>query len=202
MGWLGKILVIPILFIGLLITVKSLDYYSPDFSSGFLSDKEDIFKGLYKIAFYFHIISTPIALLIGTIQVFFNLNNRFKKSHQLLGKIYVFLILIICAPSGLIMSFYSFGGILSIISFLLLSVLLFYYTFKSYRAILNGDVKKHTENIIRSYLLLISAILLRILSFVFIHYFNWEGETMYTTIAWLSWLPSLIIYQLYLIVRH
>lgn len=36
----------------------------------------------------------------------------------------------------------------------------------------------------------------------FSHLSNWEGETMYTTIAWLSWLPSLIVYQLYLIARN
>jgi len=197
LGWLGKLLVIPILLIGLLITIKSLDYYAPDFTSGFLSDKENVFRGAYKIAFYFHIIFTPIILLVGTTQVFFNLNKRGGKLHQNLGKIYVFLILFVCAPSGVVMSFYAFGGFTSILSFLILSLLLFVFTYNGFKAIISGNIARHRKNIIRSYLLILSAILLRIFSFISVHYFNWDGENMYTFIAWASWLPSLVIYEIW-----
>jgi uncharacterized membrane protein len=194
--WLGRVVFTLIILIGLLITIKSLDYYVPDFTRGFLSDKETIFKGTYKVAFFAHIIVMPIILLIGSIQIFFNRDKSGGKAHRFFGKVYVFLILFIAAPSGIVMSFYAFGGLASILNFITLSTLLFVFTYQSFISIISGNIIKHKKNIVRAYLLVLSAILLRVFSFICIHYFNWDGENMYTTIAWCSWLPALLIYEL------
>lgn len=197
MKWLGKILVIPILFIGLLIFIKSIDYFfSPDFANGFLSDKKILFTSAYKYVFYAHIISAPIALLIGTFQVFLSLRKKRKKLHIVFGKLYVFIMLLVCTPSGIIMSFFAFGGLYSRLSFFLLSMLAFIFTFIGFKTIKVNDNLGHRKNITRSYLLVLSAIFLRILSFVCVHYFNWNGENMYIIIAWSSWLLPLFIYEL------
>ncbi|WMJ75530.1 hypothetical protein RCC89_20555 [Cytophagaceae bacterium ABcell3] len=51
--------------IGILIFLKSLDYYSPDFTRGYLLGKKEIFDGLFKYGLYAHIITAPFVLFIG-----------------------------------------------------------------------------------------------------------------------------------------
>lgn len=197
--WLGKLILLPVILIGILIVIKSLDYYTPDFTSGFLIGKENLFNSPYKYAFYTHIIASPIALLIGIIQLIPKRKNN--KAHRHLGRIYTFLILFFIATSGVIMSFFAFGGALSISSFLLLSILLFLFTYKGYKAAISGKTFLHKINMTRSFLLLLSAITLRILSYIFNHYYNWHGETAYNVTAWLSWLPILLIYEVQLLLK-
>ena len=47
----------------------------------------------------------------------------------------------------------------------------------------------------RSFILILSAVNLRILSFLFIYFLDWSGPLMYTWISWLSWLPFLMLYE-------
>ncbi|WP_416372473.1 DUF2306 domain-containing protein [Aquimarina algiphila] len=78
-----------------------------------------------------------------------------------------------------------------------MSSLLGWFAFRSFIRIMKGNVLKHQQDMIRSYILVVSAINLRILSFVFVSLFTWSGEHMYTTIAILSWLPFLLFYEVY-----
>lgn len=198
MGWPAKILVLPIGIIGLLITIKSLDYYSPNFSYGFLKGKEALFEGYYKAAFYGHILTSPVLLFIGTIQTFFRVEAHRPVWHKKLGKIYVYGVLFLGAPSGVLLGLHSIGGLSTHLAFVLLSALWLGYTFWGVRCAANKEFERHNRYMIRSYLLLLSAVLLRLYSFLFIHCFHWDTLLMYQTIVWLSWLPNLLIYEMVL----
>ena len=97
------------LLIGLLITLKSIDYYTPQFVRGFLIDKKEIFR-FYGFFLYAHIIGAPFAIIIGLFQFSF----KQSKWHKSLGQIYVVAVLFFAAPGGLGMSFFAVGGMLSI----------------------------------------------------------------------------------------
>lgn len=179
------------LLIGLLILVKSLDYFNPDFHSGFLIDKKEIFQ-FYRYFLYLHIIGAPIALFAGLFQF------TFKKSklHQKIGFVYFLVIVVTAAPGGFFMSFYALGGAASVINFLLLSSLWFFFTLKAFLEIRKGNYSAHVRFMTRSFILTNSAILIRILS-----YFNNQTQiidpiTGYILIGWLSWLPALVVFEI------
>jgi uncharacterized membrane protein len=192
-----------IAFNGILLIVKALEYLRPHFGSGFLYDKKEVFDAFYKYPFYLHIFSSPIILLTGLFQFSKKIRVKYRKIHQYLGFIYIFLILSISSPSGFCMSFYAFGGIYSIISFIILSVLWWYFTFKAFYFVKQKNYIKHERMMYRSYLLTLSAIVLRLLLFFGNQWFlEIDSEVKYMIISWLSWLPSLLFYELYLSIKN
>lgn len=181
------------LIISLLIILKSIAYLNPDFNKGFLINKKHLFN-YYKIALYTHIFSAPIAILSGLFQFTFYKSKHHKK----IGSVYIFFTLFLAAPSAFFMSFYAIGGFISIINFLLLSILWFYYTYKALLFIKKGLITKHVQFIIGSFILTNSAVLLRIFLFT-----NNQFEFLNTTNGYiicsiLSWLPLLLTYELFL----
>ncbi|MFM7021788.1 MAG: DUF2306 domain-containing protein [Flavobacteriales bacterium] len=192
---IGKIILsLLILFIAALIAYGSLSYFPADFTHGFLLGKKELFNGIYKYGFYAHVISTPIVITIGTLQTFFRFEKKYPKLHRNAGKIYVATVLFLAAPGGLIMAFSAIGGQLSELCFLLLAMLWIYFTYKAYQEAKNKNFSEHKRHMQRSFILMLSAINLRILMFIFIRC-NFEGPQMYTVAAWLSWLPGLLIYE-------
>lgn len=181
------------LIIGLLIVLKSVDYLHPDFSKGFLIGKEANFH-FYRVPLYAHMLGAPLALLAGIYQFAFT-RSRLHKST---GKLYLILVLFLAAPSGLIMSFYAIGGIVSTINFALMSVLWAFFSVKAYHSIRLGKVARHRQFMSRSFILANSAILIRLFSFINNHYGLTDVTTGYIIIAWLSWLPGLLLYELWL----
>jgi len=188
--------------IGIGIVIKSFDYYTPDFSRGYLSDKKNIFDGVFKYGLYAHIVTVPIIFLIGTIQAFFRYEMRYSRIHRAAGNIYVYATLFVSFPGALILSFYAFGGLPSIISFVTLSTLWAYCTYKGWNFGKKKIVEAHKKFMIRSYVLVTSAIMLRALSFISIHYFNFYGENAYSIISWASWVPAIVITELIFIIKE
>lgn len=192
---LVRIFFLLILLVGTLITFKSFDYYQPDFSTGYLLDKEEVFNGIFSYGLYGHIISAPLLLLISTALLFFRLEVRFPAIHRGLGVLYVLLVLAVSAPSGFILSFYAFGGWTAKGGFILLSLLWWWFTYRAYQQAVKKDFSGHRQNMMRSFILVLSAVNLRILSFLFIYFLNWSGPAMYTWVSWLSWIPFLMLYE-------
>ncbi|MEQ8924647.1 MAG: DUF2306 domain-containing protein [Fulvivirga sp.] len=180
--------------ISLLIVIKSIDYIVPQFDSGYLSDKSGIFH-FYKYFLYAHIIGAPIAFIAGLIQF----SVKFSKWHKILGFIYVTSVLILAAPGGLVMSFYAIGGIPSIINFIILSSLWFYFTLRAYIDISKGNSRSHKLFMTRSFILANSAILIRVLSFINNYSHLTDITTGYIFIGWLSWLPALLTFEFWLL---
>lgn len=189
-----KLLYFSICFIvGILIIIKSGDYVVPDFSAGFLSGKQRVFWW-YRFFLYAHITAAPIALLAGLFQFTFTRSSW----HKYAGKLYVFSVLLLAAPAGFIMALLASGGLWSLTSFLFLSTLWFYFTLKSYHLIRKGEVWKHSQYMTRSFILANSAILIRILSWFNHHYAIMDPMSGYVLISWLSWLPGLLVYEVWL----
>ena len=182
-----------ILLIGLLIAYEAIDYVKPDFTRGYLLDKKYVFQGVFPIGLYVHIVVAPISLIIGTALIFFRL-EKYKKLHRFLGYNYAILSLFV-TTSGIILAFYAFGGVISKINFLLLSVLFGWFVFKAYTSIKEKDIPNHRRFITRSYILILSAVNLRLFSFLFINILELDGKLMYTIIGLLSWMPWLMIYE-------
>ena len=179
------------LLVCLLIILKSIEYFSPNFEEGFLIGKSGIFP-IYKLFLYGHIIGAPIALLTGL----FQFSYRNSGLHRRIGLIYIFSILFLAGPGGLGMSFYALGGTVNIINFLLLSSLWLLTTYLAFYHAKQKNFEKHRSMMIRSFILTNSAVLIRLFSYINHELLIWELETGYVIISWISWLPALLIYEL------
>lgn len=172
-------------------------YFSFKTDIDFLLTKQSILHvKIWRLSFYLHISSSLLVLLFGWLQFVKVIIEKTPKFHRLLGKIYLLLVLILCAPSGLIMGIYANGGLWSKLSFVIISVLWWSFTFAAYLQIRKGNIEKHIHYMVRSYALTLSALTLRLYVLVLPHYFILPAKEMYTLVAWLSWIPNLILAEI------
>lgn len=172
----------------------TIPYLSFDYEIDFLLTKQAILHvDIWRWAFYLHITTSLFVLAFGLVQFIKPVMRKYPCAHRVMGKIYVLLVLVFSAPTGLVMGFYANGGWPAKISFILVSLLWWYFTWKAYAEIRKGNYEKHISFMIRSYALTLSAITLRTYVIVFPSFFILPAREMYTLVSWLSWVPNLII---------
>lgn len=180
-------------------TVVSYASFQDDVA--FLSQKQDyLHLTIWKVSFYIHVFSSILCLIAGFTQFSNDILKNQINLHRVVGKIYVFNILIINFPVALIMAYYANGFIPTKIAFLILDTLWFWFTLKAFLEIKKGNTQKHKEYMIRSYALTFSAITLRTLKLVLSNVTDIEPMTLYMMNAWLAFIPNLIIAEL--IIRY
>jgi len=187
----------------------AMPYLLPPFPTDidFLASKQIVIdKKHWLIAFYIHISSSVVVISVGITQFSKKIMLSYPKLHRLMGKIYIFLILLVACPSGFVMAFYGNGGPSAQLAFILQALAWWYLTFMAYRQIHAGKVKAHGEYMIRSYAMTLSAISLRAATYL-ISYWKLENQfycpseaypllcypDFYIMVAWLSWIVNLII---------
>ena len=187
------ILVFVLFFFSLMVKL-TIPYFSFKSDVNFLLTKPKVIHNIYwKIAFYFHITFSLFVLLFGALQFIEKIPLKTTKFHKLFGKIYLYLVLIICAPSGLVLAIYANGGIFSKLSFMITSLLWWIFTYVAIIKIKKQNYNQHRNYMIRSYSLTLSAISLRLLVLILPYFLHLRGKEMYTFVAWMSWIPNLII---------
>lgn len=166
--------------------------------NGFLLTKtESVRYSVYLPAFYIHIATGSFVLITGVFQLSKWIRARYTAWHRAAGKVYIFVILIFTAPSGLVMSLYANGGMAAGIGFALLALLWWLFTWKGFKNAMHKHWDVHREFMIRSYALTFAAVTLRLYSFFFA-LAGFRGESIYIIVAWLSWVPPLILIEIYL----
>jgi hypothetical protein len=166
--------------------------------NGFLLTKsEPVRYSVYLPAFYIHITTGSIVLITGIFQLSKNMRLRYRQWHRSAGKPYIFVILVFTAPSGLVMSLYANGSWTTRLGFGMLALLWWFFTWKGFRHAIHSNWHLHRQYMLRSYALTFSAVTLRMYSFAFA-LAGFKGEFIYNIIAWLSWVPSLIIVEIWL----
>jgi hypothetical protein len=188
-----------VLLLALLLAGNTLTYLNFDPHYGFLKLKQQAIEtGWYLPAYYSHVLLGGVILVIGFFQLNPKSSSRYRRLHRIFGYIYVVGILAFAAPGGLVMSLFIGRGPWVQLSFLLQVSLWFFCTLMALLRILKGNIKAHRQWMWRSYALTLAAITLR----VYIFFSSWHVDLTqphaYATIAWLSWVPNLILVELYL----
>ncbi len=197
--WIFKILFSYLaLCIALFLMLRtSLSYLSFQDDNQFLAFKQDYLNNsLWKSAFYIHVFSAFISLFAGFTQFSSELLNQHKKFHRIFGHIYVWTILAINFPAGLVLAIYANGGTLGKAAFLTLDFLWFIFTFQALRFAIKGKFGSHRNFMIRSFALSFSAITLRSWKIILVQTTSIDLATIYIIDAWLGFLPNLIIAEL------
>ncbi|MFM7661067.1 MAG: DUF2306 domain-containing protein, partial [Bacteroidota bacterium] len=151
-----------------LMVLITLQYVPLNFDVTFLQLKTEINLLHYQIAFFTHVYSSIFVLLLGFVQFIPLVRKKHKKTHRLIGILYVLIVLFLAAPSGLVMGYYGNGGFYSQLSFCLQAVLWFAFTLIAFRYAKKGDFIKHSDYMTFSYALTLSAMSLRLFKWIIV----------------------------------
>jgi hypothetical protein len=179
----------------------TLEYipFNSDVSFLMIKQTEVEHRPEYLYFFYTHVYTSIFVLLFGFLSI---LKKDFglKNFHKNLGKLYIFLILILAAPSGIYMGIFANGGILSKISFVILGCLWWFSTYKAYQMARQKNFMQHKQWMWRSFALTLSAITLRMWKVIIVYFLHPNPMDVYQIIAWMGWIPNLLLIE-YLITK-
>lgn len=139
-----------------------------------------------------HITGAMLALLLGPFQFIAKLRSgRFLPIHRWTGRIY--LIGMLCGGiGGLYMSTIAYGGWFARLGFASLAVSWLFSGWMAYKAIRNKQTEIHRQWMIRNYALTFAGVTLRLWLTLF-QAASLDFTLSYITMAWISWLPNLIV---------
>lgn len=188
-------------FIAALITVLAISPYLT-FDPSVSGDQFEEKFAAHPIALYVHIIGGIVGILLGPWQFMPDLRTRHITLHRGIGTCY----LIGCVSSGiagLIMATRAFGGFPAGMGFGLLAVSWLSCNGFALQRVLTHRYAQHREWMIRSYALTLAAFTLRISLLVYsilleTGVISLPFIQMYTAIAWLCWVPNIIVAEWYI----
>jgi uncharacterized membrane protein len=196
--WLAVLLILRVL---VSIVANYRDYFPPNFDSLFLEGREATFTGAYRPAFYIHIFSGPVVLLGGLILMSEYVRRYHGSLHRLLGRVQVVVLLLFVLPSSVVMSRHAFGGWPAGLSFLLLSAATAICAIVGVIHARRGRYDRHRPWMLRCYILICSAVALRLMSGAAGLIEVPSPEEAYIFAAWSSWLVPLTAYEVFEYVR-
>lgn len=199
-----KILKAAALFLIFLFSILMLkvisQYTSFDKNTGFLAFKQQVANNPYWMAFfYIHIFSITFCLLAGLTQFSSRLLAESRNLHKVIGKIYVYNILIINVPACFVLGLFSNGGLIGITGFLIQDVLWAYFTIAAVISVKKGNISRHKMYMTLSYAVTTTAITFRIIKNLLYNETRHDYELFYGLNVWAALLINLFI--AYLILR-
>ncbi len=171
-------------------------YFVTDREFGLLSSKssELLTNTFWNVGFYTHIVLGGIALLVGWIQFSSRIRSRNLSLHRQTGKIYLIAV-ILSSIAGIYIGFYATGGLISSLGFICLGIIWLYTTLRAYSSAKNKQIEQHRKMMIYSYAACFAAVTLRIWLPILTTIFS-DFNTAYRIVAWLCWVPNLIVARL------
>ncbi|MDR3024182.1 DUF2306 domain-containing protein [Chryseobacterium sp.] len=181
----------------------TLEYipFNPEVSFLMIKQTEVVERPEYLTFFYTHVYTSIFVLLSGFLAIL-RRNFVLKNFHRNMGKVYIFLILIFAAPSGIYMGIFANGGLLSKISFIVLGFLWWFSTLKAYQLARQKKFKEHKQWMWRSFAFTLSAITLRMWKVIIVYLFHPNPMDVYQIIAWLGWIPNILIIEYLIKKKH
>lgn len=141
-----------------------------------------------------HIFASSLALLLGPWQFSTRLRARAPRWHRWSGRVYLGVAVLIGGSAGLYMAAFAVGGAVARAGFACMAIAWLWTGAAAYAAIRRGDVATHRRWMIRNFALSLAAVTLRLyLPPAFM--LGIPFESSYPVIAWVSWVPNLLVAQ-------
>ena len=141
-----------------------------------------------------HVVGSILATVLGPIQFLPKLRaGHLLGIHRWLGCIYLFGV-IAGGLSGLYLATLAHGGLPARLGFTVLALLWLYSAWMAFAKIRRKDIAAHRAWFIRNYALTFAAVTLRLWQLTFA-VSGVDFDIGYMTVAWLSWIPNLLIAQ-------
>ena len=175
-------------FLAIGMTMMAMRYFSfnPDV---FFPDQRETYL-THQFGIMLHIAGGVLALGIGPFQFLNRLRSRRPLVHRWLGRIYLIGILV-GGLGGLYMAFFAYAGVAATAGFASLAVSWLFTGAMAYITIRQGDTETHRKWMVRNFALTFAGVTLRLEMFPLMMLF---GATQgYEMVAWLCWVPNLLI---------
>jgi uncharacterized membrane protein len=149
----------------------------------------------HRAGIYTHIFASMVALALGPFQFSTRLRTRRLALHRWSGRLYLGVGVLVGGLAGLFMATHAFGGPAARLGFACLAVIWLYTGLRAYLAIRALDIVSHRRWMVRNFSLTFAAVTLRL----------WlpaslasgiPFERAYLVIAWLAWVPNLLVAEL------
>lgn len=145
-----------------------------------------------RIGIYAHVFAAVFTLVLGPFQFSTRLRAARPRLHRWMGRLYLGVGVLVGGLAGLYMAFFAFGGPVARLGFGLLALAWLYTGLRAYLAIRARQVVEHRRWMVRNYALTFAAVTLRLwlpASFAA----GLPFELAYPVIAWLCWVPNLLV---------
>jgi len=151
----------------------------------------------HQFALGVHVLSGMLALLIGPFQFVGRLRHRFVRVHRFMGATYVASATAL-GVTGLILAPTAYTGLVASAGFTVLDLAMLFTTWTAVRMIVAGRYGEHRRWMIRSFSLIMAGVMLRLWTLIYgglaaIGIVDFSFETAYAAIAWLCWVPNLML---------
>ncbi len=184
------------LFLALSIALVSSRYLMADPEIYFPEQK--LVYMAHTAAILAHVAGSIIALVLGPWQFIRRWRTgRRLAIHRWTGRIYL-LGVVVGGLSGLYMAQLAYGGWITTLGFTLLALSWLATAVMAYSRIRQKDVPAHQRWMIRNYALTFAAVTLRLHLPLLTAVLGLEFVTAYRTVAWLAWVPNLLIVEWFL----
>lgn len=152
-------------------------------------------NSMWYIMLYIHILFSVFALVIGPFTLSSKIREKNVQRHRRWGTIYIVSILF-GGVAGLYLAYYATGGWLARLGFATLSISWLITVCLALTKIKQRNIQEHQKWMLRNYALTFAAVTLRIWLPLFTVVFGFDHfETSYAIIAWLCWVPNLVVME-------
>ena len=147
---------------------------------------------LHTTALMMHITGSMLAVILGPFQFLPRSRRpRFLNVHRWLGRSYLIAVLL-GGLGGLYMARLSYGGLPTHLGFASLGLLWLFSGWQAYRHIRRKEIETHREWMMRNYALTFAGVMLRLWLPLF-GAIGFEFLPSYLVVAWLCWVPNLLV---------
>jgi hypothetical protein len=194
---------VPIIFFSLLLVYNTLPYFTFDPDMPFIEERSVLYdKWVWKWSFYVHIAAGCICILTAITQFSSWILKKRKKIHVWAGKAYVFVVLLIGAPSGFYMTFFAKGGFWERSCFMGMAIFWFYTTYKGFvSAARDKNYLSHKFWMMRSYAMALTAVTFRVYHVIFFMA-GWNHFDNYAVSLWISVLGNAAVAELIIFFKN
>ncbi|MFS0560602.1 DUF2306 domain-containing protein [Terribacillus sp. 179-K 1B1 HS] len=168
--------------------------------AGFILQKlslGEVLSSMWKWMLGVHIVTSIFALVLGPF-LLMNRNKQKDKLHKRMGYLYTAGVTG-GGLSGLYLAYYATGGVIAQFGFGMLAILWLITVFLAVRAAVQRKIAQHRRWTMINYSLTFAAVTLRIWLGIFMLLFGPSlYEVYYPYIAWICWVPNLLLIAFYL----
>jgi hypothetical protein len=184
---------LPVTVFSLLLIYNTVPYFSFSKNFSFIEERSLLFEsGVYHSSFYIHIFAGAFCILTALVQFSRIILKKAKAIHRWSGRVYVFVVLFLGAPTGLYMSFFAKRSIWERSLFMFMAIFWFISTFNGLIAILKKNILAHKLWMIRSYAMAMTAVTFRVYHIMF-YLLGWDHLKNYELSLWISVLGNMLI---------
>lgn len=190
---------VTILFFSYRMMLLSVPYIQMKADVDFLRTKYNVYHiDYWRIGFYAHVFTSVFIMLVGAVQFNRFFIVKYPRVHRWAGYTYVWLLLFVSGPGAFAMALHANGGLPAQASFVLQTIMWYYFTIAGWYYAYKKNYTEHGAFMVRSYALTLAAISLRIMV-LWLGWYKIEGlrpRDAYITVAWMSWVPNMIMAEL------